>query len=368
MKQPVFQFTVFFVTLLLSTSLTPSSQPAKPGWQKQSSNSLARLQSVYFLDAEHGWTAGSNGTLLKTLNGGATWERVALPPQFGRDLLREIWALDAQRLRVLGEYNLSQRPNSAELDARSFLLASDDGGAFWQEIELAHPPEKNRRRTNRTATQPNEQDTVERLNSPVLTSLAFGNAKTGWLVGESGAIQTTPDGGLTWRMEYAVSRKLFYDIFALDAQQAWLVGGGGNVLRTVDGGANWNEQPQAVPQTLRAVFFTDARRGWAVGINGTIIATTNGGNRWQTQSAPSTQTLNDVRFVNAREGWVAGERGTLLHTRDGGTTWEDESLGSFASFNKLFFTAPDCGWVVGTNGSIYKFSASPSSGSSVSKP
>jgi photosystem II stability/assembly factor-like uncharacterized protein len=336
---------------------TPAPVAPEPSWHKQSNNSLARLQSVHFTDAAHGWAAGSNGTLLKTADGGATWERVALPPQFSRDLVREVWAFDGQRLRLLGEYNLTQRPTSAELDERSFLLASDDGGTSWQEIELARPPEKPRRR-KRADTPPSEEDQVERLNSPVLTGLAFAGPQTGWLVGESGTIQSTRDGGAHWQMQYATSRKLFYDVFALDAQQAWIVGGGGLALRTVDGGANWNEQPVAAPQTLRAVQFLDARRGWAAGINGTILATTNGGNRWQMQPSNSTQTLNDVFFVNASEGWAAGDRGTLLRTRNGGATWQDESLRTFANFNKLYFTAPDCGWVVGTNGSIYKFSAS----------
>lgn len=330
-------------------------------WQKQTTSSLARLTSVHFTDAQHGWAAGSNGTVLKTDDGGATWERVTLPPEFSRDLLRAVWALDAQRVRLLGEYNLTQRPSSADLDARAFLLASDDAGSTWQNIEPARPPDKPFRRARRPIgqTAESEAEQVERLNSPILTAFCFA-AGSGWLTGESGTIQTTRDGGGSWQMQYAVTRKLFYDVTALDAQQAWIVGGSGSILRTIDGGSNWNEQPSATTNTLRAVHFIDAKRGWAAGISGTILATTNGGNRWQVQTSNNTETLNDIRFVNAHEGWAAGERGTLLHTRDGGATWQDESLKTYASLNQLFFTAPDCGWVVGTNGSIYKYSSESS--------
>ncbi|MBI1764320.1 MAG: hypothetical protein HYR56_23080 [Acidobacteria bacterium] len=341
---------------------TPWAETApNPSWQKQTTNSLARLTSIHFTDAQHGWVAGSNGTLLKTGDGGAIWERVALPPEFSRDLLRAVWALDAQRVRLLGEYNLTQRPSSNDLAARAFLLASDDGGATWQNIEPARPPDKPYRRPRRPVGQASESaaEQVERLNSPILTAFSFV-AGSGWLIGESGTIQTTRDGGASWQMQYAVTRKLFYDVTALDTQQAWIVGGGGSILRTVDGGSNWNEQPSPTTNTLRAVHFMDARRGWAAGISGTILATTNGGNRWQVQTSNSNETLNDIRFVNASEGWAAGERGTLLHTRDGGATWQDESLKTYASFNQLFFSAPDCGWVVGTNGSIYKYSADAS--------
>ena len=339
------------------TSWAKTETPT-PNWAKQTTNSLARLTSIHFTDAQHGWAAGSNGTLLKTSDGGATWERIALPPEFSRDLVRAVWALDAQRVRLLGEYNLTQRPSSADLDARAFLLASDDGGATWQNIEPARPPDKPYRRARRPIGQTSESEAeqVERLNSPILTAFCFA-AGSGWLTGESGTIQTTRDGGASWQMQYAVTRKLFYDVTALDAQQAWIVGGGGSILRTVDGGNNWNEQPSATTNTLRAVHFLDAKRGWVAGISGTILATTNGGNRWQAQTSHSSETLNDIRFVNAHEGWAAGERGTLLHTRDGGATWQDESLKTYASLNQLFFTAPDCGWVVGTNGSIYKYSS-----------
>src|SRR5262245_50598704 len=215
--------------------------PSAPGWHKQSVSTLARLTSVFFTDAQHGWAAGNNGLLLKTEDGGVTWQRLLLPAQFGRDLLRDVWAFDAQRLRLLGEYDLTQRPTSAELDTRAFLLASDDGGASWQEVELARPPDKPLRRPRARTAIENEQDQFLRLSSPILVSFVFSKTLTGWLVGESGTIQTTRDGGTSWQMQYAVSRKLFYDVTAIDAQQAWLVGGGGSILRTVDGGSNWNE-------------------------------------------------------------------------------------------------------------------------------
>src|SRR5439155_4094412 len=37
------------------------------------------LNAVFFLDQAHGWIAGERGLVLRTENGGETWERVALP-------------------------------------------------------------------------------------------------------------------------------------------------------------------------------------------------------------------------------------------------------------------------------------------------
>jgi photosystem II stability/assembly factor-like uncharacterized protein len=341
--------------MLLALSQSNPAQDQTFVWTKQASGVLARLTAVYFSDDQNGWAAGSNGVLLKTADGGASWLRQPLPPQFSRDLLRDLSLPDAQQIRLLGEYNLQLRPTSEELDARSFVLASADGGGGWRNVELARPPDKPPKRARRQAANKDADDEVKRLSDPILLGFHFSNAQTGWAVGESGAIQATRDGGASWQMQYAATRKLFYDVTAIDEQQAWIVGAGGVVLRTVDGGHNWGEQASGTTQTLRAAQFIGAKHGWAAGANGTVIATTNGGLRWQAQNTGSTETLNDVFFVNPREGWLAGDRGTLLHTRDGGASWQDESRKTVANLNRLFFVAPACGWVVGANGAIYKY-------------
>jgi len=39
-------------------------------WTRQSSGTMAWLHSVYFLNEQRGWAAGSNGALLATTDGG----------------------------------------------------------------------------------------------------------------------------------------------------------------------------------------------------------------------------------------------------------------------------------------------------------
>src|SRR5436853_6808675 len=57
-------------------------------WTRQSSGTMAWLHAVYFLDQNHGWVAGSNGTLLETLNGGANWEKLSVRTT---DTLRDVY-------------------------------------------------------------------------------------------------------------------------------------------------------------------------------------------------------------------------------------------------------------------------------------
>ncbi len=42
-------------------------------WVQEQSRTGAHLYSVNFVDANHGWAAGSNDTILVTGDGGATW-------------------------------------------------------------------------------------------------------------------------------------------------------------------------------------------------------------------------------------------------------------------------------------------------------
>lgn len=372
-RHPALVFVLFIITTLLapfSPAQSSSPQSNQPIWRAQTSGVLAKLNAVFFIDQNHGWIAGSNGTLLVTEDGGRRWQPLPLPGRMHKEPLLDLWAFDETRVGLLGEYGLFNRRADLEWHERVFMLRSDDRGALWTESQLARPP-----------LQPGQviiikkptKDTVQIEEpkpppDPVLLRLAFANDRVGWAVGELGTIQTTKDGGATWRLQFAPTQKLLYDVTALDAKQAWIVGASGLVLRTMDGGQTWREQSSSVTQPLRAVHFVDARRGWAVGVNGTIITTNNGGNRWQKLTTGATHNLNDVFFINQRSGWIAGDRGALLHTTDGGATWTEVVLNTHAHLQRLFFLTPDCGWVVGAGGAVFHYGLNETAARPTLKP
>ena len=350
----------------------------QPEWTAQTSGSLAKLSGVFFIDRDRGWVVGSNGTLLVTENGGARWSRRTLPERQRNESLNDVWFFNPDRGLLLGEYGLFNRSGKVDRSERVFLLRSNNRGANWETGALARLSIKQAGQAGQAgqserqaSRNPNESsDTLKpalRPSDPILLRMAFANDQVGWAVGESGMIQYTEDGGATWLAQEASTRKLLYDVAAIDAKHAWAVGASGKLLRTVDGGQNWGEKSSEVAETLRAVHFVDAKHGWAVGARGTIISTSNGGARWERQTSGVELNLNDVFFIKAkegpgegagegaREGWIAGDRGLLLHTTDGGATWESVELSTHANLSRLFFIAPDCGWVVGTSGAIFKY-------------
>ncbi|MGE0127192.1 MAG: WD40/YVTN/BNR-like repeat-containing protein [Blastocatellales bacterium] len=362
---------LFFVLLACSFFLptSPSRAKQQAEWGAQSSGVLSKLSGVYFVDRNRGWVVGSNGTLLVTEDGGVKWRRQELPERQKNEALNDVWFLNSGRGLLLGEYGIFNRKAGADWSERIFLLTSNDRGANWEAGALARLPIKQPIGQPESVSSKKTNEGIEvlkpeqRPSDPILLRMVFANDQTGWAVGEAGTIQSTDDGGATWRMQEASERKLLYDVAAIDGKQAWAVGAGGTILRTVDGGRNWKGQSSGAAQTLRGVHFIDAKRGWAVGAKGTIITTINGGGRWHRQTSNVELNLNDIFFVNAKEGskeepkegWIAGDRGLLLHTTDGGATWESVGLSTHANLSRLFFVAPDYGWVVGTSGAIFKY-------------
>src|SRR5262245_66483994 len=93
-------------------------------WIAQSSGALAKLSGVFFVDRDHGWIVGSNGTLLATEDGGAKWLRRTLPERQRSEALNDVWFFNHDRGLLLGEYGLFNRKGDIDLSEKAFLLMS----------------------------------------------------------------------------------------------------------------------------------------------------------------------------------------------------------------------------------------------------
>ncbi|MCI0336334.1 MAG: YCF48-related protein [Acidobacteria bacterium] len=365
-------FVLYSLFILVSILLLPGKSSGKIGeldWHRQKSGGFSRFSAVFFIDRKRGWITGSNGAVMVTEDGGESWNRLLLPERQKREMVRDLWVFKdgelKERMCFLGEYGIFTPRGAYNFTERAFVLMSSDRGESWSDGLLSRQPYRrpdkalNRVTVNESGkVQPKETDDYQetlRSPEPIMVRMFFVDDQVGWTCGESGAIQTTKDGGANWSLQYTETRKLLYDVMAIDRMEVTIVGAAGTVLHTDNGGQVWEERKSGVTDALRAVYFIDAKRGWAVGANGTVILTIDGGKRWQRAKSNTTETLNDVVFVSANEGWIAGNQGILLHTLDGGITWEGTKLETHANMNRLCFIAPDCGWVVGTQGVIYKY-------------
>lgn len=147
----------------------------------------------------------------------------------------------------------------------------------------------------------------------------------------------------------------------ISASEGWVVGSSGTILHTVDGGLNWEAQESGTDRDLKAVAFVDNQKGWVVGHGGTLLGTKDGGRHWTAVQASSQQleekgpiilgngsssALLKVFFLNELDGWVGGEDGFVLHTRDGGAHWEQGSRFTIAPITGIHFVDAQRGWML----------------------
>jgi photosystem II stability/assembly factor-like uncharacterized protein len=174
-----------------------------------------------------------------------------------------------------------------------------------------------------------------------------------WIIGETGLIRFSDNGGDSWRTQYAQTSNYLFDCCFVDAQRGWIVGDYGIVRRTQNGGTTWLPQTTPVSSRLYDVCFVDSDYGWAVGRDGTIIHTTNGGQDWSLQQSNTNERLYGVHFINSNIGWAVGWSGVVRFTDDGGANWQTVYLGDNIEKYHVDFTDADHGCIAGWGGRIY---------------
>ncbi len=319
---------VFFFLLITHASLHTAFASS---WIRQPSGTMSWLQSVYFIDQSRGWVAGSNGVLLKTNDGGASWTKVST---FTKDTLRDVYFADENHGLLLADRDVLKLKTND--DARSYLLKTTDGGITWQRVLVK------------------TSDTNVRL-----VRMVFADSQHALLVGETGMVFATSDGGAHWLRQASPTKHLLLGATFIDSSHACLVGASATIVKTNDGGASWLNASLRESADLRfnSASFPTYNLGWAVGNAGQVLTTSDGGRIWYPQRSNVDADLFDVKFIDAREGWVSGANGVLLHTTDAGAHWTLESTNTPHALQRLFFIDQNHGWAVGFGGTILTIGA-----------
>lgn len=295
---------IFFLMIL---GLVVSAEGAT--WKKEKSGTLAWLHAIQFVDASHGFAAGSNGTLLATSDGGTLWRKI---PVGSNDTIRDIYFRDRSNGWLLcdrGRFQIGTAKNA------SYLLRTTDGGGSWTTLELRSSAER-------------------------FSRLFFSEGGKGYFIGEGGIIAGLSDTDGSETRSSLPLRFLMVDGVALGNSRLLLTGGGGSIITSDDGGQNWQEakflggRPEA---KLNAVFFIDDKRGWAAGNGGTLLATDDGGRTWKSRAMETAVNIFDIEFFDRNKGFAVGDGGIILRTEDSGSTWAVENSGLKHRLERLAF-------------------------------
>jgi len=354
----------------------------KGKWVKLDSPTHKNLYGVDFLDAEHGWVVGEDGTILNTQDGGKTWKFAVS----GSDaILRDVDFIDAEHGWVVGDNGLEGgkggktvpkgepthyvRKPGHSISPPSTILHTDDGGKTWH-----------------------FQSTPTNF---ILRHIQMIDHKIGYIVSgvghehADGDIIYTDTGGANWRLgswpkEHAKycarnAYRTLWNVFFIDRKIGWVVGSSvlldfesakenskklnmpimesdkGNILQTKDGGETWTAQMADTKGFLTGVFFVNESTGWVIGEGGGIFHTTDDGKHWNEQNNPISNDLTAIKFINPVCGWAVGKTGTVLFTTDGGEKWLSQPCSSNEDLNGMVITANGACYIVGNKGVILKY-------------
>src|SRR6476620_7961183 len=110
--------------------LTAAFSIQKGGWKEQSSGSTSRLRGVSSVNEKIAWASGSQGTCLRTTDGGASWQKLEVSPEAATLDFRDVDAFDANTAYLL----------SIGEGEKSRIFKTVDAGQHWQLQFTNHNP------------------------------------------------------------------------------------------------------------------------------------------------------------------------------------------------------------------------------------
>jgi photosystem II stability/assembly factor-like uncharacterized protein len=211
------------------------------------------MSAITFSDAQHGWAVGGNGLILRTKDGGTTWELLKPPGRINsgerQPDLHAVHFIDANVGYIAGNRQTASK-TSDEVWGDVEVLCTTDGGENW-----------------RSCYQKNEPLTAFQITS---------NARSTFVVFGDRAIRTD-DQGETWQEVSTSAKHISWIAFSADGT-GWLVGSHGVFQQSIDGGKTWQE-PASLPAEFanrdwEAIAFNSRGMGLAVGENSSLALTT----------------------------------------------------------------------------------------------
>ncbi|MCX7929401.1 MAG: YCF48-related protein [Chlorobi bacterium] len=288
--------------MLLAAAILVHAQPRQWNWEKLTlppPYDRGFYLDITFLPSnpQYGWACGFSGYVIRTSDGGNTWEGTIIP---NADQLESIIFVNERVGYCSGTNN--GNPNLGG------IYKSTDGGRSWREItpvvSVGGVPQR----------------------APVWgcyfldenTGMVVGGGCDGW----AQLFFRTTDGGATWSLftatepQTGMSHVLLYDTNGLGYASS-----SGRIWRTLDGGRSWQVYAVTGPAFWQENLAT---------INNTFLVATAGNT-----CTGGTGNIGDIRL-----------------SLDGGRSWW--LYPTAASMFGTFLVSGDAGWAVGWNRAVYR--------------
>lgn len=325
-------------------------------WSAQVSGTTHPLLAVTFHDDRSGWAVGgaiepplkiSRGVLLRTSNGGKTWQSIPIPTL---PRLTGIQSLGPGHLIAWGDYSTVHQ---------SSIFESLDGGEQWSVacVGLGHLQQARwRHRTqgllldrigrlfHADQTREVTQVVASPHHDPRRWHCLADSGTRWWIAGEKGQIAFSQD-GLQWtaierdRLPQVCDAIEWRAIHA-DGRSVWCLGQPGNILiHSADQGATWQSQTLPISLPLETMAGWQGDRLVVAGAAAGIVGSRNGGQAWWSEhgedrrlgllaitatgaTAPLELLADTSIEIPLRSGWL---RVADVDRASAAAAWADES-------------------------------------------
>jgi len=204
------------------------------------------IRDISFVDDNTGYAVGDYSTVLKTVNGGVTWQPLNL--YYNVYTFKSVQFLNANTGYVAG--------GSMVPPYNGIIYKTVNGGQSWYQV-------------------------VSGVQNIEFRSMSFPNSLVSYAVGgdvthESGVIFKSSNGGESWTQEGITDHDL-NSVFFLNSDTGYTVGDDGTVFTTLEGSEVWYSESTTTNSDLKSVYFSRPGIGYTAGISGNIQKTYNGG-------------------------------------------------------------------------------------------
>ncbi len=274
---------------------------------------------INFVNTDTGWACGDLGTIIKTTDGGQSWN--ILETNTTTPILK-VRSYNGQVVIAAGFNGL--------------ILRSTDGGESWSEVT-----------SNLTGD---------------LWGLQMINDTLGWAGGNDNSLARTTDGGATWQPVTTPGYNSDYWWIDFLNENYGFIAANGYVLRTSDGGGNWEVIQAGDSYPLFCIDVIDSLHIAAAGYGGNDypaknIYSSDGGNSWAYGGELQAFAVNCVSYTNIDTGYIINNETGLWKTKNRGQSWIIvDSLVSLymGEFEFQLFKEENIGFDAGTALRIYK--------------
>lgn len=322
---------------------------ASAQWKKIDVGTTASFRGLSVVDAKVVWASGTEGTVIRTIDGGKTWSVIAVPGAEKLDF-RGVKAFDDKTAVII-----SSGPGEK---GQAKIFRTVDGGKNWKQVF----------EEQRTGIFFDAVQFWDKQNGVVLSDPVEGKF----------ALFTTSDGGVTWKQlppasvpaalpnegAFAASNSC---LVVQGTSNVWFATGGASVARVFrsnDRGKTWAvaETPMHPANASSGIFslvFKDEKNGIAAGGDyqkpdgsdlPNVLQTKDGGKTWQPAAPtnPAGVYFSSVAVISTRGTDVyvaAGTKGLVIFAGAWSNPIEQ-------NFNSIAIGPEHHLWVVGPKGSV----------------